>query len=277
MALGIRLGTNVIVLPFRRSSYGKTGAQPLGSIVLPAPSSLLKVTRESGIEQGLLRLLRRGILQNGIRRLLVRSTHRFAQRPLEGERAPVDPRCLQLPELAVEPHRKLGEEIESLANEIENLLIPKPGARSHVDLQRRRLEDEADPAILHRGDIPVERPPLVGDDGHAADRRKRVGNLLAPERRNEQGPSDGPLRRRSRSTSSSDRSADRRRAPDCRIWSLNLSRCRLCYPRPAILAEFITGSMPVTFPRSTSHTTPVENKRGARVQRPRKTVALLLQ
>ena len=31
-------------------------------------------------------------------------------------------------------------------------------------------------------------------------------------------------------------------------------------PPPANLAEFITGSMPVTFARSTSHTTPVENK-----------------
>ena len=43
--------------------------------------------------------------------------------------------------------------------------------------------------------------------------------------------------------------------------SVRRTFCRLeSSSQPANLTEFITGSMPVTFPRSTSHTTPVENK-----------------
>ena len=46
------------------------------------------------------------------------------------------------------------------------------------------------------------------------------------------------------------------RKPSCHLAEMR----QIAMEEPANLAEFITGSMPVTFARSTSHTTPVENK-----------------
>ena len=59
-----------------------------------------------------------------------------------------------------------------------------PGLAGTGPRAGRGLEDEADAAVLDGADVFVERPPLVGDDGHVADRGELAGNPLAPERRN---------------------------------------------------------------------------------------------
>ena len=85
--------------------------------------------------------------------------------------------------MAVQPHGELDKKMEPLADEVENLLVPKPGSSSQVDFQRRGFEEQTDATVLQRCNVSVEALPLVGNNGDAADGAERVGNPVASERR----------------------------------------------------------------------------------------------
>jgi hypothetical protein len=89
-----------------------------------------------------------------------------------------------VPGCDVKPEARLRDEEEVPADEIENLLVIEPSAagKFSVNLQSGRLEEDHQPSVMHRRDIPVHRIPIVGDKADPADRRKALRKFTAPER-----------------------------------------------------------------------------------------------
>src|SRR6516165_10025720 len=78
-------------------------------------------------------------------------------------------------------HRRFGQPVQALSQEVENLLVPKPLGGTEVDFQSAGLEQDDVPSILQGCHIAIERLPVVGDDDHAAGGGELLRDLVAQQ------------------------------------------------------------------------------------------------
>jgi hypothetical protein len=62
---------------------------------------------------------------------------------------------------------RLAKQMQTLGDEVEYFLVPKPPRGLLMDFESRRLKDDEMAAILEGGDISVAGPPAVAKDGDA--------------------------------------------------------------------------------------------------------------
>ena len=90
------------------------------------------------------------------------------------------PAQFELSRAHVVAQRGFGDQVQVLSHPVVDFGVIEPGAGLAMDLSGGRLEEQHMAAILYGGDIGVQRPPVIGQDGHTAggSERTRDGGAL---------------------------------------------------------------------------------------------------